>query len=1155
MKLSHRYGAVLRQRSAPEQDGHAALLPVTHRRCGIMVVVRGVMSLLVLLSGAMTSAHVASVSQSVIQQGDYQLLWGASGLELRYKGVPIVVGSSLTVFKPGYAGAYFSGTDFTQAAVQVQDNRLSIRAQIADIDGEFRQQVVPRDDGVSIEWSLRVRRPIERSPVELALLMFSPEEFAGGSYRLESLFGQARAQPLPLEKPKTSAAGTQLIAANLRGITLVGRRVEVKVETLGDVTPAFYDMRSRQFPEPQRVYWLLYSWTATQGEITGRVRLQARLLPTAERQSSVIGRVYLTEGGRRVQVQQIFVHPQAHPIEKAAARELQRYLREMTGKEIPVTEGDGNGLPAQGIIYVGRSVPAKTRGLYDDAEYEPLGADGFILRLKGGNLLVAGGGYRGTAYAVYRLLERLGCRFYSTEMEIVPSKPTLVIRAPLNLVDKPAFEWRAMWGRIYPMTAGLSPGEWEAKVGELDVPKMMGIPPRGFWHHTMGFLLPADSVPREYLAEIGGERRIIEPHLQQYCLSNPALQKAMTDAVLRWIESTPDPVYYPVHYGDTGQFCQCERCKAWYERHGSLTDAVIWFNNQIAREVAKRFPGKFVTTLAYWATRKPPVKERPEPNHLIIFCAIVECQARAWSHPVNVQRNVIADLERWIAMHPLGAQGIITFEYPTTYYYVGYPYPALYAFAENLKYYRRLGIRGVYICGLTDGHLVHLYSYVMPRLMWNPDASLRRLIDEFCKAWYGKAWQPMRDYVHRLHQSAFESRSEGVMDCHAGPGQRFFRELFTRDWLDRQIYPLFAKAESLAEDDLIQRRIWREKWGVLYTDLFVNVQRARDLMPDESERGYTRRMPSLQDYRRMAELLHLTRSTERSWTVAPQDTLSGIIGFEPSRSPWWECPRVRRLMEDPDEAYGEDSAAMSEEQVARYLVRLESPYLIADITPAPGGRIWRLYHKPSKQDLLWRGAIDWLVLQKGTDPRRYVNFGGYEEYAGEQFGSPGWSEQYAYSVSPDRRSVTLTRDLPNGLQLTRTIALAADEAAIAIESRLTNRSSRPIADVVLRTHPQFRVSSEDLSARLVVRKADGSWHEMPLRSETYLRGADLPAGAWGIAVGQKGITIVNEFDPSQVRQCYLYTWREFTNLELFSPMRTLAPGESLVLRHRYVVRQ
>jgi hypothetical protein len=1111
--------------------------------------------MLVLFAGAIASPRTAAASDIVVRQGDYEALWGANGLELRYKGVPFVAGSSLTVFKPGYAGATFSGADFARSAVQVQDNRLLIRAHIPDIGGEFLQQVTLRGDGVHIECSLRVRQSIERSPVELALLLFPPDEFAGGSYRLGSLYGQARPQLLPLEKPQTSAAGTQIIAANLRGITLTGRRVQVQVESVGGVAPAFYDMRSREFPESQRVYWLLYQWDASRGEMLVSAKITASLLSPAQQRSQATGNVYLLEGGRRMPIERIFVHRDAHPVEKAAARELQHYLREMTGREVSVTEGDGNGLPSQGVIYVGRNDVARARALYDDSEYEPFGSDGFILRLKGGNLLAAGGGYRGTTYAVYRFLERLGCRFYSTEMEIVPSKPTLDIRAPLNLVDKPAFEWRAMWGRIYPMTAGLSPGEWEAKVGDVDVPKMMGIPPRGFWHHTMGFLLPANSVPKEYLAEIGGERRITEPHLQQYCLSNSGFQQAMLEAVLRWIESNPDPVYYPVHYGDTGQFCQCERCKVWYDEHGSLTDAVIWFNNQIAREVAKRFPGKFVTTLAYWSTRKPPVNERPDPNHLIIFCAIVECQARPWSHPVNVQRNVIADLERWIAVHPLGAQGIITFEYPTTYYYVGYPYPALYAFAQNLKYYKQLGIRGVYICGLTDGHLVHLYSYVMPRLMWNPEANLRALIDEFCKAWYGEAWQPMRDYVHRLHLSAMQSPSEGVMDCHAGPGQRFFRELFTREWLDKQIYPLYARAESLAESDLIKRRIWREKWGVVYTDLFVNVQRARDLMPDESERGYTRRMPALQDYRRMAELLQLTRATGRNWTVAPQDTLSGIIGFEPTRSPWWECPRVRRLMEDPDGAYREDSAAMDEEQIARYLLRLENPYLIVDITPAPGGRIWRLYHKPSKQDLLWRGAIDWLALQKGTDPRRYVNFGGYEEYAGEQFGSPGWAEQYEYSVSPDRRSVTLRRDLPSGLQLTRTITLAVHEAAVNIESRLTNRSDQPVANVVLRTHPQFRVSSEDPSARLMVRKADGTWHEMPLRSETYLRGADLPAGAWGIAVGQKGIAIVNEFAPSQVRQCYLYTWREFTNLELFSPMKTLAPGESLVLKHRYVVRQ
>lgn len=1092
-----------------------------------------------------------------VRRGDYEARLGANGLEVRYRGVPVVTGSRFTWFKPNYTGAYFSQADFTGLSTQVEGNRITVTGRIPDTNAEFTHQTLVDNEGVQVWFTLRVREQVEPSPVELALLMFPPEEFAGGSYRMDSLFGRARPQPLPLEKPQTSAAGTQLIANGVRGLTLVGRTVEVTLENLGEVAPSLFDMRSRDFPQPERVYWLLYQWAATGGETTCGARLRMRPVSPSTMRRVSAGRVFLMEGGRRMEVQQIFVHQQAHPVEKAAARELQRILREMTGREVPVIEGDGSGLPAQGVIYVGRSEPAGARALYVDTEYDPLGADGFLLRLKGGNLLAAGGGYRGTVYAVYRLLERLGCRFYSIDLEVIPQKAEIGIKSPLDVADRPAFEWRAMWGRILPMTAGLSPGEWEAKVGEVEVPKMMGIPPRGFWHHTMGFLLPAESVPREYLAEIGGERRVTEPAVQQYCLSNPGLQRAMTEAVLRWIESDPRPLYYPVHYGDTAQFCQCERCKAWYAEHGSLTDAVIWFNNQIAQEVAKRFPGKFITTLAYWATRKPPVKERPLPNHLIIFCAIAECQARPWSHPVNLKRNVVSDLEQWIAIHPLGARGMITFEYPTTYHYIGYPYPALYAFAENLKYYKRLGIRGVYICGLTDGHLVHLYSYVMPRLMWNPDADLRQLMDEFCKAWYGKAWRPMRDYIDRLHRSAFGSPSEGVMDCHAGPGQRFFRELFTREWLDKQIYPLFERAERVAGSDLIRRRIWREKWGVLFTDLFLNVQRGRDIVPDASERGYTRQMPSRDVYYRIAELLRLTRVLGRNWMVEPRHryTLSAIIGFEPTRTPWWECPQVQQLMENPQRAYEEELRAISEEEVARRIVRLESPYLIADVVPALGGRIWRLYSKDLKEDLFWRGTLEWRLLQSGHQADYYLNFGGYEEYTGERFASPGWSERYECIVSPDRRSATLSATLSNGLQITRVVTLSPDEAAMEIESRLTNRSAQTISGIVWRAHPQFRLSRGSEDFRLVTKEADGSWRELPLRPETFLAGAELPAGAWGIADRARGITVLNEFDPSQVRQCYLYIGPEFVNLELFSWAMTLAPGESLVLRHRYVLRR
>jgi hypothetical protein len=57
------------------------------------------------------------------------------------------------------------------------------------------------------------------------------------------------------------------------------------------------------------------------------------------------------------------------------------------------------------------------------------------------------------------------------------------------------------------------------------------------------------------------------------------------------------------------------------------------------------------------------------------------------------------------------------------------------------------------------------------------------------------------------------------------------------------------------------------------------------------------------------------------------------------------------------------------------------------------------------------------------------------------------------------------------------------------------------------------------------------------------------------------VTITNEFDPAQARlpsvgqvgACFPYLGKEFFNLELFSPKKDLAPGDSLRLRHRYLV--
>jgi len=1118
----------------------------------------------------------AGIGRDILaKSGPYEAALTEDGLTVQYQGTRFVCGSHLTIFRPGYTGSFYSQSDFRAVRssagnplggqdaltgtlrTTAADRGFVVTDSVPEIDGELTYEVAVDESGVVVSLRVRVDRAIAPSPCEFALAMFPPELFAGGQYTPLSLLGEGRWQPLPVEKPQVTGPGTLLLRSDLVGLRLRGKEIEVVAEGLAGPRPSFYDMRSRDYPPPERVYWLLYQWPVSRGEMLVRARLSAQRIAPGKPERREGKKVLRMKGKRGMEITAIAVEAGAHAVEKAAARELQQYLTRLGGKEWPVLEIGRDPLPDQGVLYVGPSQPALQRGLYTEEEREELGPDGFVARARKGNVVLVGGGYRGTVYAVYRLLEKLGCRFYADELEVVPEKGGVTIPDSLNVTDRPAFEWRASWVTQSPMKCGLSPGEWEARVGDVNLPKMMAIPPGGFWHHTMGFLMPAEKwfEPHpEYFAQIRGERRRVEPAVQQYCLSNPHFRQDLTQAVLQWMADNPEPLYYPVHYGDVGNFCECADCQALYEEKGSVTDAVIWFLNQIAQAVEPQHPDKFLTILAYWGTRRPPVKVRPARNLLIVFCAISECQARPWSAPINRKLNVPQHLEQWIALHPLGPKGLITFEYPCTYHYVGYPYPALYAFAENLRYYHRLGLRGVYICGLTRGHLVHLYSYVMPRLMWNPEQPLEPLIEEFTQAWYGRAGKPMREYVDALHRGAMSSPSEGVMDCHAGPGQRFFRELLTPEFTN-QLYRHFADAEALAESDLIRRRIGHEKWGLLFTDLFLHGRAGTDLVPDDTETGFHIQVPSVADYRKMAELLRLTQQFNRPWEVAPHArfSLSAIVGFEPTASPWWTCPRIQALMEDPEAAHRKD-AELRRETLAQHLVALENAHLKVLLVPSLGGRIWRLYAKELGEDLFWRGALPWSLLPTGANPSQYVALGGYEEYAGEKWASPGWAEEYECVVSTDRPSATLRVALPSGLTLRRTVTLLADRPGLAVASELRNDSDATLEGVALRAHPQFRFRAGQPDLALTVKGPDGQWSQRPLASETWFQGEQLPAGAWGVVDSASGVRLVNEFDPAEVRACYVFAspGGESYNLELFSPTQALPPGATLSLHHRYV---
>ena len=122
-----------------------------------------------------------------------------------------------------------------------------------------------------------------------------------------------------------------------------------------------------------------------------------------------------------------------------------------------------------------------------------------------------------------------------------------------------------------------------------------------------------------------------------------------------------------------------------------------------------------------------------------------------------------------------------------------------------------------------------------------------------------------------------------------------------------------------------------------------------------------------------------------------------------------------------------------------------------------------------------------------------------------------------------------------------------------VESVLRNDSKRIVKGAMLRVHPEFSFGLEG-GVRFFVKTADG-WKEVELkRGENWLRGKEIPLGAWAVLDTGRSLYLVNLFDPSQLSACMIYIGSEYYNLELFSKKVDLKPGGAVVIKHRYEVR-
>lgn len=469
------------------------------------------------------------------------------------------------------------------------------------------------------------------------------------------------------------------------------------------------------------------------------------------------------------------------------AVQLQTYLRQMSGAAIPIG---------------GRS---HTRIVLKS---DPKMADeAFTLDSDGKTVTIRGGALRGVMYGCFALLEEeLGVRWFSARRTVVPKRRTIVIPR-LHRSEAPAFEYRE------PYFWEAFDGKWAAfnRVNgnsQRLTSEMGGRVIYGRFVHTSAELVPPETYFKdhpEYYALRDGKRTT-----DQLELTNPDVLKIATATVERWIAENPDATIFSVSQNDNWAESQSPETLAVDQEEGAPSGLFLRFVNAIADEVAKRHPKVLIDTLAYQWTEKPPKITRPHSNVRVRIAPIGADFAHGLA--VSPQNKVpYANLLEWSRI----TSQLYIWHYCTDFANYLQPLPDLDEIPADLSLFKRSGVVGVFYEGDYaaggGGEMAELKSYLMAKLMWNPNQPARPIIEDFVKGVYGPAGPYILAWLDLEHGPARAGVPATIYDQPTAP--------YLTDAILAQGSELFDKAEAAAIGTPYEDEVARARLALEYVQL------------------------------------------------------------------------------------------------------------------------------------------------------------------------------------------------------------------------------------------------------------------------------------------------------------------------------------------------
>jgi hypothetical protein len=482
--------------------------------------------------------------------------------------------------------------------------------------------------------------------------------------------------------------------------------------------------------------------------------------------------------------------------DRQAAALLQDFIQRISGARMEIRHETTS---RKGDIVIGNGAPNNTVPTVDLSE------DGFRLTNGDGRLHIVSGGDKGAIYGAITLLERfLGIRYWGDhEYSLTPAK-TVALPA-INIAENPAFRYRQ--SQHYAMATDSLYTLWMRLESPGDV--FAG----GYWVHTFDRLLPSavyGEAHPEYYSYFNGQRH--PGKASQWCLSNPDVLEIVTAKLDSIFKAHPQQHILSVSQND-GNYtnCQCEHCKALDEHEGAPSGSLIHFLNKLA----DRFPDKEISTLAYLYTMRPPKHVKPRPNVNIMLCSI-DCDREVSLTENASGREFVRAIEGWSRV----SDNIFVWDYGINFDNYLTPFPNFHILADNIRLFKQNNVTMHFsqIASVRGGDFAEMRTWIVSKLMWNPQYDTDSLMTVFLNGYYGDGAPYIYRYIKMLEGALMGSGQRlWIYDSPVSHKQGMLKPALMRRYAD-----LFDHAEAaVAGDSIHLARIRRTRLPLLYSELDI----------------------------------------------------------------------------------------------------------------------------------------------------------------------------------------------------------------------------------------------------------------------------------------------------------------------------------------------